>query len=127
MVGGKVIAQGKLVIIHRNPGWGVSRKVGDWMLTLFVSLSAREERNKDGKAKGRNKCFLRAERQVGIRLGLRGPGLLGSGVCRVAPDKSFDLPVPLWTSRLGKKARITLNTYGAISQRSLLTSRMVRG
>lgn len=29
MVGGKVIAQGKLVIIHGNPGWDVSRRVGD--------------------------------------------------------------------------------------------------
>lgn len=29
MVGGKVIAQGKLAIIHGNPGWDVSRRVGD--------------------------------------------------------------------------------------------------
>ena len=29
MVGGKVIAQGKLVIIQENTGWDVSRRVGD--------------------------------------------------------------------------------------------------
>lgn len=36
---------------------GCVKKSRRWMLTLFVSLSAKEETDKDGKAKELNKCF----------------------------------------------------------------------
>lgn len=91
------------------------------MLTLGVSSSAREEREKEERAEGLYGAFNEPE-QVRIKLsiprppgGLQGPGLLGSGF-------TVSLQTRALTSRClhgpqDLRKRVTLSKRGAINPR----------